>query len=46
MRVTIGNGVPEVCIEAEGSYAPDVMADLCARAVEVYALAFADEDET
>lgn len=46
MRVLIENGPAKIELEEpNGGYAPDVAADLCARAAELYKLAFADEDE-
>lgn len=45
MKVAIVNDEVQIIVEAEGTYSPDVMADLCARAVELYTRAFADDEE-
>jgi hypothetical protein len=43
VRVCIRNGDCDVDLEADGSYAPDVMVDLVNRAVDTYRRAFVDE---
>lgn len=46
MKVTVSSEDLSVEVEADGPYAPDVMADLCNRARDLLRLAHADQLHT